>query len=364
MPARRSIVVALIAAALLLPASAYGAFQYPEAPPTQAPGVVSQPATVAPPTTPPPPADQFGLVAPTYVPPGVNNQGVYVTPLPPGAKVSTATYSLDWTIGVAGKSGCLVCHADKNLVRIINGKAVSLWVDTLVLDESAHAALLCTDCHVDFAYKTPHPNANDDTTWRALAKSSCKNCHRPEFLDWAKSSHSIAGTPGSTSTVGAANSSAPGKPRPLCGDCHGGHAIPSKTDTAAVEAVRASALTMCGNCHVLAASSYQDYYHGAAYRRGAPDAPACWQCHNTHLVLPSRDLNSWTNAQNLDTTCGQCHKAVGTPLGPGYTQYATLIHRRESTLQSNPVYAAVATATSTIQNVFNKVISTFRRNGS
>ena len=359
MPARRSMIVALVAAALLLPASAYGAFQYPE-PPPMPPSPIVQSA----PTTAPPAHDQFGLVAPTYVPPGVNDQGVYVTPLPSGSKTSSATYNLDWTIGVAGRSGCLVCHGDKNLVRVIDGKAVSLYVDTLVLDQSAHAALLCTDCHVDFAYKTPHPNANDDVTWRTLAKSSCKNCHRPQYLDWAKSSHSIAGAPGTTSTVGAADSSAPGKPRPLCGDCHGGHAIPSKNDTEALAAVHASALDMCGKCHVRAASTYQDYYHGAAYRRGAPDAPACWQCHNTHLVLPSRDRNSWTNADNLDTTCGQCHKAVGTPTGPGYTQYATLIHRKDSTLHSNPVYAAVANVTFTIQNAFNKVISTFQRSGS
>jgi len=360
MPARRTIFAALVAVALLLPGSAYGAFQYPEAPPTPPPA----PTTPSAPETRAPAHERLGLVAPTYVPPGVNAEGVYVTPLLPGSKNSTATYNLDWTIGVAGKSGCMVCHGDKNLVRIINGKAVSLYVDTLVLDRSAHAALLCTDCHVDFAYKTPHMNSHDDAAWRALAKSSCKNCHRVEFLEWAKSSHSSAGSPGSTSTVGAANSSAPGKPRPLCGDCHGGHAIPSKTDTAAVEAVHASALTMCGSCHVLSASTYQDYYHGAAYRQGASDAPACWQCHNTHLVLPSKDLNSWTNADNLDTTCGQCHQSVGKPMGPGYTQYAMLIHRKDSTLHENPVYAAVANATYTIQNAVNKVISTFRRNGS
>ena len=352
--------LSLVAVALLLPASAYAAFNYPEAPPPFVRHFDAKPApTVS-------LQDQLGLVKPTYVPPGVNEQGVFITPLPPGSKgpTATATYNLDWTIGIAGKSGCLVCHGDKNLVRVIDGKAVSLYVDTQVINQSAHAALLCTDCHVDFAYKTPHPNANDDTTWRQLAKSSCKNCHRPEFLQWAESSHSIAGTPGTTSTVGAANSSAPGKPRPLCGDCHGGHAIPSKDDTAAMAAVHASALTMCGQCHVRAASTYQDYYHGAAYKDGAPDAPACWQCHNTHLVLPSKDRNSWTNADNLDTTCGQCHKSVGTPTGPGYTQYATLIHRREATLHSNPVYAAVSNVTYTIQNAFNKVIGTFRRNGS
>jgi hypothetical protein len=293
---------------------------------------------------------------------------VYTTPITPGSKTSTATYNLDWTIGTAGKSGCLVCHADKNIRTVSNGQVVSLYVDSLILDQSAHAALLCTDCHVDFAYKTPHPNASDSTSenWRILAKGACKNCHRTEYLEWAKSAHSSASSPGATSTVGAADSSAPGKQRPLCGDCHGGHAIPSKNDTEGQSALHASALTMCGNCHELASSTYTDYYHGAAYRQGAPDAPACWQCHNTHLVLASSDRNSWTNQDNLDATCGQCHKAIGQSLvGPGYTQYATLIHRQQATVQSNPIVSMVNKATSAVEGAFDKVISTFRRkNGS
>jgi nitrate/TMAO reductase-like tetraheme cytochrome c subunit len=259
-----------------------------------------------------------------------------------------------------------VCHADKNIRTVKNGQVVSLYVDAAVLESSAHATLLCTDCHVDFAYKTPHPNASASENWRILAKSACKNCHRVEYLEWAKSAHSTANTPGATSTVGAVNSSAPGKPRPLCGDCHMGHSMPSKNDTEAQAALHASALTRCGDCHVLAASNYTDYYHGAAYRQGAPDAPACWQCHNTHFVLPSKDRSSWTNQDNLDTTCGQCHKAIGAAVaGPGYTQYAVLIHRQQAEVQSNPIVAMVNKATQTVGAAFDKVISTFRRkNGS
>jgi len=357
----------------MLPTLAY-AFNYPAAPP--------------PPVAPPPPTpaqleaaaaaaeaeaaahpreNRFGLTSPTYVPPGVSAQGVYTTPLPPGAKAATSTYNLDWTIGVAGKSGCLVCHGDRNLVRIVNGQVTSLFVDSAVIEASAHAQALCTDCHVDFAYKTPHPNTVASDNWKILAKSACKNCHRPQFLEWADSAHSAAGSPSPTgtanaaTTVGAPDSSAPGKPRPLCGDCHGGHAIPSKTDTAAMEAIRASALEMCGRCHVNAASTYADYYHGAAYRRGATDAPSCWQCHNTHLVLASANRLSWSNQDNLVTTCGQCHKGT---LNEQYTSYSKLVHRKEATLNENPVYAAAHSARQAISNAFYQVGQIFRRSGS
>ncbi len=208
-----------------------------------------------------------------------------------------------------------------------------------VIDASAHAQTLCTDCHVDFAYKTPHPNTVASDEWKILAKSACKNCHRDKFLEWANSAHSTAGSPSPTgtadvtTTVGAPDSSAPGKPRPLCGDCHGGHAIPSKTDTAAAEVIHGSALEMCGQCHTKAASTYADYYHGAAYRRGAEDAPACWQCHNTHLILPSANRLSWTNQDNLVTTCGQCHKGT---LNDQYTDYARLDSSQGSDTAGEP----------------------------
>jgi 5-methylcytosine-specific restriction endonuclease McrA len=341
-----------LAAALALPGSAFAAFQYPDAPVyTPNPGL-SQGASQAPAT---PEHDSFGLVAPTYVPPGVNENGVYTTPASPGTKGLSAAYDLDWTIGSVGKSGCLVCHGNRNLVRIVGGHVVSMYVDTLVLQKSAHAKILCTDCHVDFTYKSPHPNAADGQTWRAVAKSSCKNCHRAEFQEWARSYHSTGGSARSTSTVGVPGSSAPGKPKPVCGDCHQGHSIPAKNDAAGQEAVRASAVAMCGECHAEASADYGDYYHGAAYQRGAPDAPACWQCHDTHLVLPSSDRESKTNPDNLVKTCSQCHANAG----QGYVGYAQMVHSQETLYRRNPIVSAVDTATAAIQNAFRGVLSVF-----
>lgn len=356
MSVRRTLMIAMCAALIALPCSAY-ALYYPEAPP-YVPNLKQNIAT----QTAPPAQHTFGLVSPTYIPPGVSANGVYTTPITPGSKGTTATYNLDWTIGTAGKSGCLVCHGDPNLRRIVAGVSVSMYVDTVVLSTSAHAKLLCTDCHVDFAYKVPHPSTQAGDDWKTVAKSACKNCHQAEFQDWAKSAHSSSGSTGatSTSTVGRPGSSAPGQPRPLCGDCHDGHSIPNKNDAAGEAAVHASALTMCGKCHVEASANYNDYYHGAAYRRGAPDAPACWQCHNTHFVLASTDRLASTYPDNLVETCTQCHRTAG----PGYVQYAQLIHQRQAVYQKNPIFSVVDTATTAIENMFHSVMSAFRRSGS
>jgi cytochrome c553 len=280
-----------------------------------------------------------------------------------GTANSIPTYNLDWTLPTAGRSGCVVCHEDKGLVHIVNGQTVSLWVDTEVLKQSAHKSVGCTECHTDFAYKTPHETiVKSGEAWRAVAKSSCKNCHNPSFNDYTDGAHSQASQPGDTSsTVGAPNSSAPGKPRPLCGDCHMGHAIPSKTDTAAMEVIHASALEMCGKCHEKATETYADYYHGAAYQRGAKDAPACWQCHAPHKVLVSTDRNSWTNPDNLVTTCGQCHKGT---LNTAYLSYSKLVHRKAIVLSENPVFAVANSARQAISNAFYQVAQVFGRNRS
>lgn len=347
--------VALVAVVLLLPTSAL-AFTYPGtstyAPYPPDPGTGGHKMISKPKTNP------FGLVHPTYVPTGVSPDGSYTTPVTPGSKGATATYNLDWTIGTTGKSGCLVCHGDKNLVRLVAGRATSMYVDTEQLKNSAHAKLLCTDCHTDFAVRgTPHVNGQTDVNWRTVVKGSCKNCHQPEFLEWSKSAHSTAGSVGATSTIGKPGSSAPGMPRPMCGDCHEGHSIPRKDDAGGKAKIHASALEMCGKCHVADTASYTDYYHGAAYRRGASDAPACWQCHDTHLIQPSTDKTASTYPDNLPATCSKCHKAAPSS---GYVQYAQLVHERHEVFAKNPVFSVVDTATSTIENVFRSVFAAFK----
>jgi hypothetical protein len=258
------------------------------------------------------------------------------------SKAATTTgYEMSLTLPTYGKSGCMVCHGDPNLVRIKAGKLVSYAMDQTKIDTSAHSKIACTGCHTDFAYSAPHKAG---AGWQDAAKGSCRACHQKQWDDLSKSVHGGTAKPGQKST---------GK-KPLCGDCHGGHYIGMASKDPAAEAkLHASAGQMCGRCHVDYWKNYDDYYHGAAYRKGASDAPACWQCHGAHDVLPTKDPVSHTNPDNLPETCSVCHQ--GTSMA--YTQYATIIHRKDRALAQNPVYSALRQTGVVIGGAFTSLVS-------
>lgn len=279
------------------------------------------------------------------------------------ATESTSTYSLDFTLPTAGKSGCMVCHGDPNLVKIAGETTSTIYVEVQKLDSSAHKADLCTGCHIDFAYTAPHSNTKNGEDWESVAKLACKNCkdHQPQFSEYAAGAHSPAGVPGEAATVTAASRRASGRSAdvPLCGDCHSAHVIPSKEDTEARAAYRKRGDEICGACHEAETTSYNDYYHGAAYSAGAADAPACWDCHGTHEILPADDRRSMVNERNLVDTCGQ--EACHTNVQEDFLVYAEFIHGRDAALAANPVRRIYESARSSVQGVFETVASWFRR---
>jgi hypothetical protein len=275
---------------------------------------------------------------------------------------STQTYDLEFALPTAGKSGCLVCHGDPNLVKASETTTASVYVSAEQLAESAHADTLCTGCHIDFAYKTPHENVVNGGTWRDTAKLACKNCkeHAPQSADYSAGAHSPAGEPGVTPEQAAARRRAEGKPEhvPLCGDCHGSHDIASQDDTSAVDAYHRRGVEICGDCHINETLTYDDYYHGAAYRRGTLDAPACWDCHGTHEILPASDRRSMVNEQRLADTCGQdgCHAGEVTE---EFLEYAAFVHGKAEVVQENPVMAAYDAARQRLRAFFGTIRSWF-----
>jgi hypothetical protein len=93
---------------------------------------------------------------------------------------------------------------------------------------------------------------------------------------------------------------------------------------------------VCARCHAEEYRSYDDYYHGAAYKAGASDSPACWDCHGSHAILPSADEDSMMADENKVETCGQegCH----TGSGVSFVENAgSLIHQKNEAEDSNPL---------------------------
>jgi len=265
----------------------------------------------------------------------------------PPSEDASAAYELDFTLPTEAQSGCLVCHGDPALVRVVDGETVSYYIDPETIAESAHASEQCVGCHIDFAYTAPHENAD----WQVTAKSACRNCHETQSVDVGTGMHRSAVetvTPttgdGAPTTGAEPSSETSPAPRPLCGDCHGSHDISALT-TDTPEAREAQAVMhrdgweICGRCHQDYWDSYADYWHGAAYKQGALDAPACWDCHGWHEVIPSDELSSPVNESHLVETCGQegCHDGVD----ENYVDYAGFIHGRQELTSETPIYQAI-----------------------
>ncbi len=246
------------------------------------------------------------------------------------SQLATGPYALDFTLPTQSKSGCLVCHGDPALTRLKAGKVVSYHIDEVAYGASAHGAQQCVGCHLDFGYTIPHRNGAD---WQTTAKSACKNCHQEQYLASGAGVHRRA-TDATGTRVAIENA------KPLCGDCHGSHDIPRLTDDVEGRAaLRASGWQVCGRCHQDHWENYDDYYHGAAYKRGAKDAPACWDCHGWHDILPSKDRGSRVNRAHLVETCGQggdCHDLKH--VDEMYVEYAYAIHGKRQEKLDNPVY--------------------------
>lgn len=258
------------------------------------------------------------------------------------------TEGIRWNPGVPyvydSSGGCLACHGDENLTKTTGGAPKSYQV--LGVEDSAHGELTCQQCHSDYRYE----QATDPTPlWNVNAGLACRECHlKAEFEDekFAKSSKAAVAEYDKSIHATSLNTWMKGdmKPTagttaqpPTCGDCHGGHYI-QRTDTAyAQQVMHGSAYRVCARCHEDEYASYDDYYHGAAYKKGAKDSPACWDCHEAHLILPSSDPDSSVSKQNMADTCGAegCHKGGS---GEAFTQSAgDLIHQKTEAAESNPI---------------------------
>ncbi len=196
---------------------------------------------------------------------------------------------------------CLTCHGDATLTTEVNGKSVSLYVDSKKLAHSIHGSmkLSCVDCHKDvksLAHEMPPQ------------KVTCAECHADAKDAYAHSTHAriVAG----------------GKVAADCMDCHGdAHAVLAGGHPDS-PINHAHIPTTCGRCHgqkFLMESngvttqpfvSYQESVHGRAVENGSVKAAVCTDCHGAHAILPGNNPQSPIYKFNVPATCGQCHADI------------------------------------------------------
>ncbi len=266
----------------------------------------------------------------------------------PSAAIAAKVETLTFTIGIPGKTGCLVCHQDKALVKYELGKPRSLYVNPEDFSRT-HAEVTCIDCHTDFTYKSIKPSRED---WRVVAGTSCKNCHdekkkidhRKNYADYRESIHGRR-------LLVEKNMNAP-----TCAGCHNFHRIRRLSDPVEMMEFRKEAYQVCGRCHQDYWDNYNDWFHGKGYKHGAPDAPPCWDCHGAHNILNSKDSNSPTNISRLQDQCAKCHKDADR----AFAEYGRYIHSRNDLIRENLVMKIIFTVLDFVKNSYQRVTGYFK----
>lgn len=233
--------------------------------------------------------------------------------------------------GYDSSNGCLSCHSNINLTRQTQTGTKSFAVTGL--EHSAHSDLTCQQCHTDYRYDD---KPNKSPLWNINVGQACADCHAQSDNEvhqavveqYNASSHGTALAGGNMDSA-------------TCASCHGGHFIYRLDTDSAKKRLHASSYRMCGRCHVDEYESYDDYYHGRAYKAGASDAPACWQCHGSHAVLPKSDAGSLIAANNIATTCAGdgCHAGTTERFGE---KAGSLIHEKATVRKNNPILRLIA----------------------
>lgn len=239
---------------------------------------------------------------------------------------STSAINLD----KKGRFGCLACHNDKNLSKERDGKEVSLFIDQDKFVDSVHGKLACINCHTDFSFRDHSQGVGG---FKKTAGLACIRCHQHE-KQYKTYLASIHGRYALSNDV---------RKGATCGDCHAYkiHAI-TKTKSYWNEYFYKADKT-CGKsgCHEKYYKSYNDSYHGRAYKNKAVDAPACWDCHGNHDVDKLGEPLSKVSEENIGQTCAKCHPED--PQNIFGNSYREMIHGREK-MQSTNLVIKLATS--------------------
>jgi len=179
--------------------------------------------------------------------------------------------------GQSPDAACTMCHSNNTLTMTRQGRSVSLFVDGAKLKSSAHGALTCSSCHLNFtAMSVPHANP--------VQPVNCESCHNIE--GFAESVHTKSGVA-------------------TCKSCHGTHEVQPVTNPAS-GLTRTTVADSCGKCHVAETRAYKTSEHALALDR-MPQSPTCVSCHGAHNVLTAKSAASPLHKNNEPDFCLSCH---------------------------------------------------------
>lgn len=222
---------------------------------------------------------------------------------------STDTQSKSHPLNIA--QTCTSCHSNKEmveqcgLVRTHTGIEYSQSVHGLAVISDNFDAAVCTSCHG--YHEIRRLNDPESSIYWTNVPKTCGQCHSDVYQEYTESSHWTSAKRGV-------------KNAPVCTDCHGEHLIEAPENPASpVNPSNVSAVT-CERCHASEllserygvpsgrVATYEDSYHGLAVKGGSVRAANCASCHGIHKILPSSNPESTVYPNNLNKTCGACHK--------------------------------------------------------
>ncbi|RLD90570.1 MAG: hypothetical protein DRJ29_15265, partial [Bacteroidetes bacterium] len=199
---------------------------------------------------------------------------------------------------------CMMCHEDRELTGMLNGRTVSMFVDTSIFAHSVHHSNTCLSCHADAADEG-FPHADD------LKPVNCGNCHTREMTDNVRGVHGQA-------LLGNDPHA------PSCKECHGHHDVLHNSNTES-RTYKMNIPYLCGRCHkegeVVArvydvsehniVENYTQGIHGRGlFESGLVVTATCNDCHGNHLVLPHTSPNSSISTNRIAGTCMKCHTRI------------------------------------------------------
>ena len=123
---------------------------------------------------------------------------------------------------------CLMCHEDRELTGMLNGRNISMFVDTSIFAHSVHHSNTCLSCHADAADEG-FPHADD------LKPVNCGTCHTQELANNVRGAH------GQSLLRNDPNA-------PSCKECHGHHDVLHNSNTES-RTYKMNIPYLCVRCH-------------------------------------------------------------------------------------------------------------------